>query len=120
MSLDLFQLIERSLKVSEISNGAFDISFASIGKFWVFDGREVTQIDSAMVKNSVALIDYRNIVLNYGNHSVFLKEPGMKIGFGAIGKGYAADEAKKLMTNLGVDNGVVNAGGDLIAWGKNN
>lgn len=49
--------------------------------------------------------------------TVFLKEKGMRIGFGGIGKGYAADRAKQVLRKKGVENGVVNAAGDLITWG---
>lgn len=112
----LFNLIERSIKVSNISEGYFDISFASINSNWVFDGRDVLDVDSAAIAASVQFIDFNKIVLNRDSLSVFLPK-GMKIGFGAIGKGYAADESKKVMQSYGIQNGVVNAGGDLVSWG---
>ena len=65
----------------------------------------------------VRLINYRNIVLDSNEQTVFLKENGMRIGFGGIGKGYAAEMAKTVMQNAGVRSGVVNASGDLAAWG---
>ena len=42
----------------------------------------------------------------------------MRIGFGGIGKGYAAEKAKQLMIQNGVRSGIVNASGDLTTWGK--
>lgn len=65
----------------------------------------------------VRLINYKNVVLDKENRTVFLKEKGMRIGFGGIGKGYAAEMAKNVMRDKGVENGIVNASGDLTAWG---
>ncbi len=114
----LFSLIERSIKVSKISKGYFDISFASINKFWTFDGSEHKMPSKEELKESVKHINYKNIILDTVEQSVFLKDSLMRIGFGAIGKGFAADEAKKLMLRLGANSGVVNAGGDILAWGQ--
>ncbi|MCB0401755.1 MAG: FAD:protein FMN transferase [Flavobacteriales bacterium] len=115
---ELFQLIKRSLKISDLTDGAFDISFASIDKHWKFDRSMTALPDEVELKKSVALINYKNIVLDEANHTVFLKNKGMKIGFGAIGKGYVADKTAQLMKDMGVKSGMVNAGGDLIAWGN--
>jgi thiamine biosynthesis lipoprotein len=65
----------------------------------------------------VRLINYRNVILNEDDCTVFLKEKGMRIGFGGIGKGYAADKAKFILQQKGVRSGIVNASGDLSAWG---
>ena len=118
VSAELLNLIARSIKVSSLTNGAFDISFSSIDPIWTFDRRVMTVPDSVEIAASVKKINYKNIVLNKNESTVYLKEDGMKIGFGAIGKGYAANRAKKIMLDLGIEHGMVNAGGDLIAWGS--
>ena len=118
VSSELFNLIERAIKISDLTNGAFDISFNSLDPIWTFDGRAMEAPDSTLIKASVGKINFRNIILNRQKQTVFLKEKGMKIGFGAIGKGYAANRAKMIMMEHGVKNGLINAGGDLIAWGK--
>lgn len=115
---ELFQLIQRCIKISKLTNGAFDISYASMDKVWFFDGSMTEMPSEEAIKNSVAKVGYQNIVLDEKNHSVFLKLEGMKIGFGAIGKGYAADRAKALLQNQGVTSGIINASGDLNTWGK--
>lgn len=74
--------------------------------------------DPSVAKQSVRLINYQNVILNAQECSVFLKEKGMRIGFGGIGKGYAADRAKAILIEKGVKNGIVNASGDLITWGN--
>ena len=114
---ELFQLIERSQKIAQLSNGYFDISFASIDKLWQFNGDTVEMPSDEELSASVALIDFQKIILNRSDTTVYLENEGMKIGFGAIGKGYAADRAKVVMLENGVTSGVVNAGGDVLAWG---
>jgi thiamine biosynthesis lipoprotein len=114
---ELFQLIQRCIKISKLTKGAFDISYASMDKVWHFDGSMTEMPSEDAIKQSVAKVGYRNIILDETNHSVFLKLEGMKIGFGGIGKGYAADKAKALLQKKGVQSGIVNASGDLDAWG---
>ncbi len=115
---ELFDLIQRAIKISKLTEGAFDISYASMDKVWKFDGSMKEMPTEEAIKNSVAKVGYQNIILNENNHSVFLKLMGMKIGFGGIGKGYAADRAKALLESKGVKAGIINASGDLNTWGK--
>ena len=116
---EVFQLIERSLRISDITDGYFDISYGGIDKtFWNFD-REMVQLpDPELVKKHLKLVNYKNILLKAENQTVFLKEKGMRIGFGGIGKGYAAEMAKRILQQRGVSSAVVNASGDLTTWGS--
>ncbi len=114
---ELFRLIERAQRVSKLTGGAFDISFASLDRVWTFDGSMTEVPSDEAIANSVRHIGYQKIQLNEDSLSVFLPEAGMRIGFGAIGKGYAANRARRRMKELGIANGVVNASGDLTAWG---
>ncbi|MGB7786031.1 MAG: FAD:protein FMN transferase [Salinimicrobium sp.] len=114
---ELFNLIARSKKISEITDGAFDISYASMDRIWKFDGTMEQMPSEEEVKASVSKVGFQNIILDKENSTVFLKEPGMKIGFGAIGKGYAADKAKALLIEKGVSGGIINASGDMNTWG---
>jgi thiamine biosynthesis lipoprotein len=118
VELEVFQLIQRAQKISLMTQGAFDLSYGSLDKsLWNFD-QNMTQLPSAEVaKKLVELIDYKQIELDDKNQTVFLKRKGMRIGFGGIGKGYAADCVKKLLISLGFENGLVNASGDMCAWG---
>jgi thiamine biosynthesis lipoprotein len=118
VSEETIALIERSIKISVLTQGAFDITYGGLDKkFWNFDKemKELPNIEDA--KKAVSLINYRNIEINKSESTVFLKEKGMRIGFGGIGKGYAADMAKKVMISMGIDSGVVNASGDMTVWG---
>lgn len=114
---ELFDLISRAIQISELTEGAFDISYASMDRIWKFDGSMNHAPTNYEVEQSVSKVGYKNIVLNRENHSVFLKIKGMRIGFGAIGKGYAADKAKQLLISQGVIGGIINASGDLTTWG---
>ncbi|MFP5040920.1 FAD:protein FMN transferase [Parasediminibacterium sp. JCM 36343] len=118
VSREMFQLVERSLRISSVTQGAFDISYGSVDKkLWNFDTSMQALPDKETAKQMVRLINYRNIILDNEQCSIFLKEPGMRIGFGGIGKGYAAERAKDAMKAAGVASGIVNASGDLTAWG---
>ncbi len=118
VSPELFALIERAIRISELTDGAFDISYASMDRIWHFDGRMTEMPSEETIAASVEKVGYKNIVLNKAASSVFLKKAGMKIGFGAIGKGYAADKAKALLMSKGVSAGIINASGDMNTWGK--
>jgi len=115
---EVYDLIERSKKISTLTQGAFDITYGSIDKrLWNFDKTMTSLPDPQTAKRLVRLINYRNVILNENNCTVFLKENGMRIGFGGIGKGYAAEKAKILLQQKGVKNGIINVAGDLTAWG---
>ncbi|MES2274614.1 MAG: FAD:protein FMN transferase [Bacteroidota bacterium] len=89
---ELFKLIDRSLKIAELTQGAFDITYGTN-------------------------LSYRKVELNAAENTVFLKEKSMRIYFGGIAKGYATDRAKYVLQMEGVGSGVINAAGDLITWG---
>ena len=115
---EVFNLIERSIKISMLTQGAFDITYGSVDKsLWNFDTGMTALPDPELAKKMVRLINYRNVILDRNDGTVFLREKGMRIGFGGIGKGYGADKAKEIMKKNGVTAGVVNASGDLVTWG---
>lgn len=104
VSAEIFKLIDRSLQISELTHGAFDITYFSAAK---------TDVNNAVYP----VVNYKDVVLNAKTTTVFLKEKGMRIGFAANSKGYAADRAKYILQLAGVSHGVINAGGDLLTWG---
>ena len=118
VSKELYNLIERSLAISKLTNGAFDISYASLDKIWKYDGSMKQMPSEDEISSSIKKVGFQNIIIDKENQTVFLKVEGMKIGFGAIGKGYAADKAKAMLIDKGVKSGIINASGDLNAWGK--
>lgn len=117
VSLELFKLIERAKQISILTDGAFDISYASMDEVWKFDGSMRYKPTQKEVRESITKIGSERIILDKEKNTVFLKDVGMKISFGGIGKGYAADKAKKLLVSKQVIAGIINASGDLTTWG---
>lgn len=115
---EVFDLTERALQFSKITDGAFDISFAAMDRIWKFDGSMKEMPSPEAVKKSVEKVGYKNIILDKEKQTIFLKKEGMKIGFGALGEGYAADKVKKMMMERGVQAGIVNGSGDMNTWGR--
>ncbi len=118
VSEETFLIIERSIRISRVTQGAFDITYGSVDKrLWNFDTELKVLPDKETAIKMARLINYRNILLDKENMTVMLKEKGMRIGFGGIGKGYAAERAKYVMKAMGVESGIVNASGDMTTWG---
>ncbi|MFT4155689.1 FAD:protein FMN transferase [Parafilimonas sp.] len=116
---EVLLLTQRAIHISEITNGAFDISFAAMEKIWKFDGSMTEMPSPEAVKKAVEKVGYKNIVIDTVHSTIFLKEKGMKIGFGALGEGYAADKCRDMMVAKGVQAGIINGSGDIRAWGGN-
>lgn len=115
---EVFELVERAVKISKLTSGAFDISYASMDRIWKFDGSMKEMPTAEAIKNSVAKVGYQNIILNKNESSIFLKNEGMKLGLGGIGQGYIADKIKALLQENGCSSGLVNVSGDINTWGK--
>ena len=115
---EVFDLVERSIKISELTSGAFDISYASMDKIWKFDGSMTKMPTPEEILNSVSKVGFKNIILDHKNSTIFLKLEGMKLGLGGIGQGFIADKIKTLLISKGVVAGIVNISGDINTWGK--
>lgn len=114
---ELFAIVKRSLSFSELSDGAFDISFASVGKLWNF--RKAVLPAASEVNAQLPFVNYRGIQLDNERSTIFLPSPRMEIGLGGIGKGYAMDRAMAVLNGHGVRNAMVMAGGDTLIRGRN-
>jgi FAD:protein FMN transferase len=113
---EVYDIIKRCKQISAITQGAFDITSGLLKKMYNFKGQQFKMPDEAQINGALKCVGYRDIQLLEGNR-VLLASPDMHIGFGAIGKGYAADKVKSLLVEKGVSSGVINASGDLTAWG---
>ena len=114
---ELYGLIERSLAISKLTHGAFDITFSGLGELYTFDKKEHELPSDIQLDEALKNVGYQHIELQ-PESKVYLDKEGVSIGFGAIGKGYAADKVKQLMIEKGVPGGVINASGDLTVWGS--
>ena len=109
---EIFRLIDRSMKISELTYGTFDIAYYTVDKD-EYNSNRLHDVSETRFSE----INYQNIVLDAKTQTVFLSDKNMRIGFGANSKGYAADRAKYILQMNGVGSGIINAGGDIITWG---
>ncbi|UUW08043.1 FAD:protein FMN transferase [Flavobacterium plurextorum] len=115
---EVFELTQRAIKFSELTNGGFDVSFAAMDRIWKFDGSMTEMPSAEAIKKSVEKVGYKNIILDSVQSTIFLKLKGMKIGFGALGEGYATDKCRTMMLEKGIKAGIINGSGDMSTWGK--
>ena len=114
---EVYQLFDRSYTLSKLTHGAFDISFRGI-HLYDFDKKEHANFpDTNAISEAVKNVNYQNISLRSQSKVMLLKK-GMAVGFGASGKGYAADKVKQMLQQEGISAGVINASGDLCTWGN--
>ena len=114
--VEYYQLVKRCLELSKLTQGAFDISFNGLGNLYEFDQKEHELPSGLVISQSLEHVGFEKIIL-HDNFRISFSDSLVRIGFGAIGKGYAAEHVKKLMEGYGLPGGVVNASGDLTTWG---
>jgi thiamine biosynthesis lipoprotein len=111
----LFQVVRRALDVSHLSQGAFDISFGSVG--YLYDYRAGKQPDSQALQAGLSSVDYRAIVLDPEKNTIFYQKPGLVSDLGGIAKGYAVDRGIEVLRKSGVRHARLSAGGDMRLLG---
>ena len=116
---EVYDLIARTLKISQLSGGAFDITFASGDKIYQFDKQAHARLpDSATVRASVRRIGWQKVRLDPATHAVFLPEKGMRINLAGILQGYGVRRAQAIMKQMGIAGGLINGSGDVYCWGR--
>jgi thiamine biosynthesis lipoprotein len=110
ISQEMFDLITRSIELSELSHGAFDITFASIG--YRYNYRKHIKPTDAQIKASLKEINYRHIKLDPKNRTIYFDMQGVRIDLGGIAKGHAVDNSIDLLRKCGIKDAMVTAGGD--------
>jgi thiamine biosynthesis lipoprotein len=119
VSDELYGLLKRAVHVSKLTMGLFDITFASIDKLWYYDRPMESLPSDESIRHSIRNINYEYIQLNDTDRSVYITNKGTKIELGATGKGYVTAKMQALLINtFGITSGLINAGGDLVCWGK--
>ncbi len=114
---ELFMIINAAQTVSKLTNGAFDITWASMWGLWDFSPGPHEVPDAEKVRARLKNVDYRGVVMDKKKKTVYLKKPGMAMGLGGIAKGYAVDSAIKLVDAMGIKNIIIKAGGDMRVQG---
>jgi thiamine biosynthesis lipoprotein len=107
---ELFRLIERSLELSVASEGAFDITYDSVG--YLYDFRAHKRPTDAEIASRLPAINYRHVVLDRAKRTIFFTTQGVRINLGGIAKGYTVELAAAMLRARGVENAILNAGGD--------
>jgi len=107
---ELFRLIERALVFSHRSGGAFDITFASVGH--LYDYRRGIAPDDATLAQARAAVGHANVILDVDAGTVAFAKPGVRIDLGGFAKGYAVDQAARILLHHGIAHATVSAGGD--------
>lgn len=117
VSEDTLTMLEKSLAMSELSAGAFDITVGVLRDLWGFGQRECRIPADEELENGLAFVGYKQIVVDRVQKSVFLPQQGMKIDLGGIAKGYAIDRAVEKLQQMGIESAIINAGGSIYALG---
>ena len=118
VSADTFYVVKKGLEYARLSGGAFDPTVGPLVKLWGI-GTDAARLPSpAEIKAATRLIDYRKVGLDEAASTVFLAEKGMRLDLGAIAKGYAADEAKRVLAERKVKAAIIDLGGNVFAYGQ--
>jgi thiamine biosynthesis lipoprotein len=117
VSPEIVAVVDLALAISRQTGGVFDISFKPLGKLWKVETGQAPPA-AGEIRAAQRLVDYRNVELDKGRMTLFLRKPGMAIGLGGIAKGYAAGRAAQAMKAQGIPNFIVDAGGDLYFSGS--
>jgi thiamine biosynthesis lipoprotein len=110
VSAELYGIVQRSLELSVLSDGAFDITFDSVGR--LYDFRAGVRPDAAAIRENLPAIDYRHVLLDPVASTIRFSQDGTRINLGGIGKGYSCDRVADILRKAGVRSGRINAGGD--------
>lgn len=110
VSDELYALIRRSVEISELTAGAFDITYESVGQH--FDFRKRQRPDQSTVDAELGNIDFRHLQLNHDERIIGFSQPGVRINLGGIAKGYVVERGVEILRLKGISSAIVTAGGD--------
>lgn len=111
-----FELIEEAVKISNISQGRFDLTIGVINKLWNIGSEQARKPEAAEIAAALPYIGYERVKLNSKEKTVYIEE-GMSLELGAISKGYIADQVKKYLEKQGVSTAIINLGGNVVVMG---
>ena len=114
---ETLEMIERSVEFSRLTDGAFDITIAPVVQLWGFYDQEYRVPTRAEIDKTLALVDYRKILVDRAARTVMLEEPGMEIDLGGVAKGYAVAGMYRILKEQGVNSAIINFGGSVGAIG---
>ena len=115
---ELIEVLGKALEYAEKSGGAFDPSIGPLVKLWGIGTESEHLPGGEEIRQALELINYRDIQINYSEETVLLKKPLMSLDLGAIAKGYIADEVALFLKENGVQQAIIDLGGDIFALGE--
>jgi FAD:protein FMN transferase len=119
VSPEVFRFIRRSLKVSELTGGAFDVTWLSAGRLWDFKAEHPSLPDPRRIREALGGVGWHKVVLDEAHQTVFLTDPRTRIGFGGNGQGFAINRAAFVLKDHGIHDAVLDGSGDLLLLGHN-
>ena len=118
VSDEILFMVQEAARISKLTDGNFDISYAGAGKLWDFKKSPPALPSEQEVRESLKRVGYAKVQIDADKKTVFLPLEGMRIGLGGIAKGYSVDRAVQAIKDFGIKNFAVNAGGDLTVRGR--
>lgn len=119
VSDDTYQVIKHSLVYSDMTSGKFDISVGAVSSIWKIGSEDARVPSGEEIKKILPLVNYKDVLLNDKDQTVFLKNKGMKIDLGGIAKGYCADKLADYLREHDIKNAIINLGGNIYVFGQN-
>jgi thiamine biosynthesis lipoprotein len=111
-------IVERGLEFARLSGGAFNIAVGPLVTLWGIGTEHAAVPEDADIAAALRRIDFTQVAVNKTEKTIFLKEPGMALDLGAIAKGYAADEAARILRKEGIARGIIDFGGNILVLGS--
>ncbi len=119
VSVDTRAVLAAARDISDWTHGKFDVTFGALSDLWKFDHDQDNTIpDPAAIRSRLPLIDYRFVTVDNRAGTAFIARKGARVHLGGIGKGYAIDRAIALLRSKGLNDFMIQAGGDLYVAGR--
>ena len=117
VSSDTFAVVKEALVFSESSGGAFDVTVHPLVRLWAIGTEAAAIPDPEQLSAALTLVDYRAVQMDQADLSILLPQPGMGVDVGGIAKGYAADEAARILREAGINSALLDFGGNILTVG---
>jgi thiamine biosynthesis lipoprotein len=115
---EVLEVVESALTYAGLSGGAFDPSIGPLVKLWGIGQDDARLPGEDEIREALALIDWRDVIVDRDAGTVFLRRPGMALDLGGIAKGYAADEAVRIIKKHRIKGAIIDLGGNIFAYGE--
>jgi len=115
---ETLQILKKALLYRERTDGAFDPAIGPLVKLWNIGTEEAAVPSPEAIQSAISLVNGKNVIIDEEAGTVFLAERGMRLDLGAIAKGYAADEAARIISSHGITRAMIDLGGNIYAMGE--